>query len=68
MSKREQLIKWMQEKKIFATHEIIEWGLQHYYLRADRTKRDLMKIGRIKKLTESEKERLGFNFKDAVYS
>jgi len=66
-TKKQQLIEWLKKKRIFATHEVEAWGLQHFYIRADRTKRDLMREGLIRKLTEEEKERQGYRGKDALY-
>lgn len=66
-NKKQQLIIWMKKYKTFATHDVIKWGLQNYYLRADRTKRDLMKQGKIRKLSENEKESFGYHSKDALY-
>jgi len=57
----------MKFKKIFASHEVIQKGLQLYYIRADRTKRDLLKQGKIRKLTDREKEQRGYDTKQAIY-
>lgn len=67
-SKKELLWDWMVLKRTFTTHEVIRWGSEHFYDRADRTKRDLLERGLIRKLTEEEKERRGFKCKDAVYT
>lgn len=67
MSKERELYLWMRSKGIFASHDVIRWGVEHFYLRADRTKRDFLKDGVIRKLTDQEKAFNGFTCKDAVY-
>ena len=66
-NKKQQLIKWMEEYKTFATHDVIKWGVLNYYLRADRTKRDLLELGKIRKLSENERKSFGYHAKDALY-
>lgn len=66
-TKEQQLLDWMKQKGFFASHEVVKWGLDNYYLRADRTKRDLMERGIIKKLSPQEKAFRGFKCKDSVY-
>lgn len=65
--RRNDLIRWMQEKKVFATHEVIEWGSINYYNRAAQTKGDLVREGRVQRLTDEEKYQLGYRCKDEVY-
>ena len=67
LSKRQQLLDWMKAKHTFSTHEVIAWGCQNYSNRSDRTKRDFLKQGLIRKLSDSEKGFRGFKCKDAVY-
>lgn len=62
-----QLLKWMRQKKIFSTHEVMQCGLDMFYARADRTKRDFMKQGLIRKLSDWEKEMRNLKSKDAYY-
>ena len=68
MTKQSQLLRWVKGKGIFATHEIISFGNQVlFYNRADRTKRDFLEQGLIRKLSQEEKQRRGFTCKDGVY-
>jgi hypothetical protein len=67
MNKKLELLKWMKRKEVFATHEVVEWGMRNYYLRADRTKRDFQEQGLIRKLGRLEKECKGYTCKDDVY-
>jgi hypothetical protein len=66
-SKELQLTRWIQGQGIVATHEVIRWGVMNYYIRADRTLRQLRRGGLVEKLSEHEKAELGFTGKDAVY-
>ena len=67
LTKEEQLINWMRQKKYFASHEVIQFGLSIFYIRSDRTKRNFLEKGFIKKLTDGEKAFIGYTCKDAVY-
>ena len=67
VAKKEELRAWLKRKGFVSSHEIVAWGLQNGHLRADRTKRDLVKEGCIRRLPKSEKAFRGFTFKDAVY-
>ena len=67
LTKEEQLINWMRQKKYFASHEVIQFGLSIFYIRSDRTKRNFLEKGLIKKLTEGEKAFIGYKCKDACY-
>lgn len=62
------LIEWMQQKKVFATHEVAEWGFKHYFISADRRKRELMEVRKVKKLDNNEKLIFGYKCKDDVYT
>jgi hypothetical protein len=66
-TKEKELLNWIKEKKIVTSHEIMQKGLDMFYIRADRTKRDFQKAGFIRKLTEFEKIMAGYRCKDAVY-
>lgn len=67
MTKKDQLKQFMRNKGTFATHEILEYGTRHYFNRADRTKRDFMAEGLVRKLSKAEKALNNWNNKDAVY-
>ena len=67
MTKKDELLNWMQFKKVFASHDVVKWSLDNFHLRADRDKRDFMKEGYIRKLSEFEKTMSGYTCKDAVY-
>uniref|UniRef100_A0A6M3IWX0 Uncharacterized protein n=1 Tax=viral metagenome TaxID=1070528 RepID=A0A6M3IWX0_9ZZZZ len=69
VSKKEQLKEWMRSKKIFATHEVIKWGINNFYNRAPQTKADLIREGLVRKLTPEEMKYQGFSefYKEEVY-
>jgi len=66
-AKSTKLLRWMLMKDTFASHEVIQKGLEMYYIRADRSKRDFLEKGFIRKMSEWEKETKGWKCKDAVY-
>ncbi len=68
LTKEQQLKNWMRFKKYFTSHEVMRWGLDNMYIRSDRTKRDFMEKGIIRKLTDSEKNFCNYNGKDAMYA
>ena len=59
MTKKAALYAWMLMKPYFYTHEVLDWGLRHFYTSADRMKRILMEEGKVRKLTDNEREELG---------
>jgi hypothetical protein len=66
-SKRDMLKNWMRQTRVFATHDVIAWGLQNFYNRAIQTKGDLVREGFLRHLDDTEKKLRGFNCKDEVY-
>lgn len=54
LSKEEQLLSWTKQKRIFSKAEIIAYGTANYYLRADRTIRDFVRRGLIRRLDKDE--------------
>ena len=67
LTKKAQLAEWMKQTRVFATHEVMAWGVHNFYDRADRTKRDLLAKGIIRKLSDDEKIMRNRMCKDAVY-
>jgi hypothetical protein len=53
-SKRKELLNWCWHKKVFSKVDVIAYGTRNYYLRADRTIRDFVQEGRVRKLTKEE--------------
>lgn len=54
LSKEKQLLRWCKQKKIFSKAEVITYGTKNYYLRADRTIRDFVQRGIVRKLGKDE--------------
>lgn len=55
VSKKQQLLEWIQENEVVTTHEVIAWGLAHYTNGAERYARKLAQEGRLRRLFDSEK-------------
>lgn len=53
-AKSDQLKAWMREQGIFRTHQVIAWGLEHFYNRALRVKGQFHHDGLIRQLSEEE--------------
>ncbi len=56
LSKEKQLLRWCRQKKIFSKADIIAFGSCIYYLRADRTIRDFVQQGKVKRLSVKDRE------------
>jgi len=54
LSKEKQLLRWCKQKKVFSKAEVIAYGTKNYYLRADRTIRDFVQQGIVRKLDKNE--------------
>ena len=67
LSKEKQLLKWCRQKKIFSKADIMAFGSSVYYLRADRTVRDFVQQGRVRRLSEKERTDKGLKGKMAWY-
>lgn len=67
MSKKDDLKNWMRETKVFATHDVIAFGSQNYDNRADRSKRDFMRAGLIRRLSDAEVKAMGIDTVEGWY-
>jgi len=54
LSKEEQLLRWCRQKMIFSKAEAISFGTKSYYLRAERTIRDFVLQGMLRKIGKDE--------------
>ena len=52
--KSKELLAWCKEKRIFSKADIIGYESRNYYLRADRTIRDFVRRGIVRKLDKDE--------------
>ena len=66
-SKSEQLLSWCRIRKIFSKADIMRYGLDNYYIRADRTIRDFVRQGLVKRLNDREREQRNLRGKMAYY-
>lgn len=67
MSSKTELARWMSQKRVFATHDIMMWGVKNFSNRADRNKRDFVEQGLISKISPFFKKVRGYECKDDVY-
>ena len=54
LSKEKQLLRWCKQKRVFSKAEVITYGTKNYYLRADRTIRDFVRRGIVRKIGKDE--------------
>lgn len=54
LSKEKQLLNWCKQKKLFSKADVVTYGTQNYYLRADRTIRDFVRQGIVRKISKEE--------------
>ena len=67
LSKEKQLLKWCRQKGIFSKADAISFGTRNYYLRADRTIRDFVRRGIVRKISKEECIRRNLKGKMAWY-
>ncbi|MBU4376896.1 MAG: hypothetical protein KKD29_05390 [Candidatus Omnitrophica bacterium] len=53
-NKRKELLAWCKQKRVFSKADIIAYESRNYYLRADRTIRDFVQRGIVRKLDKNE--------------
>lgn len=54
LSKEFKLLQWCRFKKIFNYVDIRNYSLENFYLRADRTIRDFVNEGKLKRISDEE--------------
>ena len=54
LSKEEQLLRWCRQNRSFSKAEVISFGTKNYYLRAERTIRDFVLQGMVRKIGKEE--------------
>lgn len=54
MTKEQELLDWCKQKKLFSYVDVLNWKPNHYYLRADRTIRDFVKEGLLRRIPDAE--------------
>ncbi len=53
-TKEDMLADWCKRKGFFSKADIMQYGLNHFYLRADRTIREFVQQGKARHLTPQE--------------
>jgi len=53
-NKSKELLAWCKEKRVFSKADIIAYESRNYYLRADRTIRDFVRQGIVRKIGKDE--------------
>ena len=54
LNKEQLLVNWCKEKGYFSKAEVMDYGVKNFYIRADRTIRDLVTQEKVKHLTKDE--------------
>lgn len=54
ITKEEELLEWCKEKKIFSYVDVQTYKSNHFYLRADRTIRDFVTEGKMRRIPDEE--------------
>lgn len=54
LTKKEQIAEFIKQRGYFSKADIMTWGLKNYYLRADRTIRDFVQQGIVRRLSKDE--------------
>mgnify|MGYP001612849806 CR=1 FL=1 len=67
LTKEQQLADFCKSTGFFSKVDIMQYGLQNFYIRADRTVRDFVSQGKVRRLDTDEKTFRGFKAKCAVY-
>lgn len=56
INKSKQLLVWCQQRRIFSKADLMRYGLDNFYLRADRSIRDFVRQGLVRRLNDRDKE------------
>ncbi len=67
INKEQALADWCKRKGFFSKADIMQYGLDNFYLRADRTIRDFVQEGRARHLAPQECLFRGFKGKMGYY-
>lgn len=66
-SKKDMLKDFILSRNWTKSHEVVEWGIKNYHIRADRDSQDLAVEGSIRRMTEEEKESNGIFSREGVW-
>lgn len=54
ITKEEELLEWCKLKRVFSYVDVQEYKNTHFYLRADRTIRDFVTEGKLRRIPDDE--------------
>lgn len=54
ITKEKELLLWCKKTKLFSSVDVKRWGLNHAYTRSDRTVRDFVRRGIVKRISDHE--------------
>ncbi len=54
VTKKEQLLRFCRDREFVSKADIMKWGLDNFYISADRVVRTLVEEGKMKHLTKDE--------------
>lgn len=66
-TKKEQLIEFIRQRVWCKSSDIVRWGVENYYIRADRTARELAEEGIIRRMPDDLKNFRFTNCKEDVW-
>lgn len=55
---KEKLLEWLRSRNWTRTHEVDEWGLKNYHIRARRDVQEFVQKGFLRRMTKEELERI----------
>jgi hypothetical protein len=61
ITKKDCLLKWCQWKKVFSGVDVRKWGVENYYICADRKVREFAEKGLVKRIPDLEASLRGLN-------
>ena len=67
LTKESCLLEWCRKRRVFNKADVIRWGLENYYIRAERTIREFVEEGNIRRLGPRECEIRNLTGKIAWY-
>lgn len=54
ITKEEELLSWCHQKKVFSYVDVNDYKTNHHYLRADRTIRNFVEEGKLRRIPDVE--------------
>lgn len=67
INKRHMLLRWCRDMGVVSKAQVLQWGLQNYYVSADRVVRKLVEDKLLRRLPKEEAVLRGYKAKMAYY-